>query len=176
MADRDNKAIKGLDLQSVLTSVATEIKKKQDKTDSGMDNEVIASALVDLATRLVGVENRNDLATLSDLQKYCKQVQTAKSSPSASSTAIAFIDTISQNENGDITATKKTVRSATTEQTGVVQLQDSIADGVTSKAPTVNAVYDALALKENLSNKVKSTAGWSQTLSDDKYPSEKLAS
>jgi hypothetical protein len=28
---------------------------------------------------------------------------------------------------------------------GVVQLQDSIADGVTTKVPTVNAVYDAIA-------------------------------
>lgn len=49
-----------------------------------------------------------------------KDKQTAVSSPSASSTDIAFIDTISQNENGEITATKKTVRTGSASQSGVV--------------------------------------------------------
>ena len=45
-----------------------------------------------------------------------KLKQTAKSDPTASGTTITAIDTITQNENGDITATKKTIRSATTSQ------------------------------------------------------------
>lgn len=49
-----------------------------------------------------------------------KAVQTAKSSPSASGTAVAFIDTISQNAQGVITATKKTVQTATTSQSGLM--------------------------------------------------------
>ena len=49
-----------------------------------------------------------------------KVLQTAKTSPTASGTDISFIDTISQDANGEITATKKSVRSATTSQTGVV--------------------------------------------------------
>jgi hypothetical protein len=40
-----------------------------------------------------------------------KTVQDAVSSPSASGTTVSFIDTISQNANGKITATKKTVRT-----------------------------------------------------------------
>ena len=200
-----------------------------------------------------------------------KLKQTAKSDPTASGTTITAIDSITQNENGDITATKKTIRSATTSQSGVVQLLDSHASTATDKAATpknVKEAYDlangkqdpitfdgtynastnkaatvstvtnavnaldatkissdgtniqvkvtevdgkitavnvttdntasagalndeisartqadttlgnrATALesgKEDKSNKVKSTAGWSQTLSDDKYPSEKL--
>lgn len=39
---------------------------------------------------------------------------------------------------------------------------------------TTGGAYTELAKKENVSNKVKSTSGWSSTTSDDKYPSEKL--
>lgn len=38
MAAWDNKAIKGSDLQTVLTSAASEIKKKQDKVDAEYDS------------------------------------------------------------------------------------------------------------------------------------------
>ena len=43
-------------------------------------------------------------------------------SPATSGNEISFIDTVSQGSNGGISATKKTVRSANTTQTGVVQL------------------------------------------------------
>ena len=48
-----------------------------------------------------------------------KPVQTAVSSPSASSTSSAFIDTISQDKNGVITATKKNLPTASTTVVGV---------------------------------------------------------
>lgn len=56
--------------------------------------------------------------TLADLGG--KPTQSAVSSPSASGTEISFIDTISQNANGVISATKKTVRDASASQSGVV--------------------------------------------------------
>ena len=40
-----------------------------------------------------------------------KTKQTAKSDPTASGTGVTFIDTFSQNANGEVTATKKTVRT-----------------------------------------------------------------
>lgn len=40
-----------------------------------------------------------------------KTKQTAKTDPTASGTSVTFIDTITQNANGEITATKKTVRT-----------------------------------------------------------------
>ena len=43
-----------------------------------------------------------------DLSGY-KTKQTAKTSPSASGGTTSFIDTITQNENGEISATKKNV-------------------------------------------------------------------
>ena len=76
-----------------------------------------------------------------------KTVQTAKASPAASGNDIAFIDTITQNTNGEITATRKTVRGATTSQTGVVQLAGSIGatvDTENNKAASEKAVRDAI--------------------------------
>ena len=72
--------------------------------------------------------------------------QASKSDPTASGTTITAIDTIEQNTNGEITATKKTIRSATTSQTGVVQLKGSIASNESddSKAATPKAVRDAI--------------------------------
>lgn len=54
--------------------------------------------------------------------KVYKKVQTAVSSPEVSTTNkdISFIDTISQDTQGKITATKKTVRDASASQSGVV--------------------------------------------------------
>lgn len=76
-----------------------------------------------------------------------KLKQTAKTDPTASGTTITAIDTISQNSNGDITATKKTIRGATTSQTGIVQLAGSIGATVASennKAASEKAVRDAI--------------------------------
>ena len=166
-----------------------------------------------------------------------KLKQTAKSDPTASGTTITAIDSISQNENGDITASKKTIRSATTSQTGVVQLLDSHTSTATDKAATPKNVkeaydlasgkqdpitfdgtYDALTNKaatvstvtnavnaldaektssdgtnvqvkvtevdgkitavnittDNTENRNNKVTSWSSTVSDTKYPSEKL--
>lgn len=70
-----------------------------------------------------------------------KPLQAAKSSPSAASTeAYQFIDTVSQDTNGVITATKKTMRKATTSAPGMVQLNDNIDSTRTDHAATANAV------------------------------------
>ena len=52
--------------------------------------------------------------------KVYKKIQTAVPSPAASNTDISFIDTVSQDTQGKITATKKTVRDASGSQSGVV--------------------------------------------------------
>lgn len=59
-------------------------------------------------------------------------------SPATSGNEISFIDTVSQGVDGGISATKKTVRSASTSQTGVVQLatQEEV-DGGTDKKKAV---------------------------------------
>lgn len=76
-----------------------------------------------------------------------KTKQTAKTDPTASGTTITAIATITQNANGEITATKKTIHSASTTQSGVVTLSDSIAQSYaqeTYKVATEKAVRDAI--------------------------------
>lgn len=76
-----------------------------------------------------------------------KLKQTAKTDPTASGTTLTAIATISQDSNGDITATKKTIQSATTSQQGVVQLAGSIGATVASennKAASEKAVRDSI--------------------------------
>ena len=48
-----------------------------------------------------------------------KTVQTAVSDPTASGTALAFIDSISQDTNGEISVTKKTVANVSASTSGV---------------------------------------------------------
>lgn len=74
-----------------------------------------------------------------DLSGY-KTKQTAKADPTASSTATAFIDTISQDENGVITATKKNIQAASTSLAGIVQLNNTLTSTSTTQAATANAV------------------------------------
>lgn len=95
-----------------------------------------------------------------------KLKQTAKTDPTASGTTITAIDTISQNSNGEIAATKKTIRGATTSQTGVVQLAGSIGATVASennKAASEKAVRDAINALD-VSN-ITANLGASKTLS-----------
>lgn len=68
-----------------------------------------------------------------------KVVQGAVSSPSASGTALAFIDTITQNANGQITATKKTVADATTSAHGLMtSAMVTKLNGITESADSVS--------------------------------------
>ena len=55
-----------------------------------------------------------------------KNTQTAVSDPSASGTSATFIATISQNAQGVITPAKKTVRTATASQSGLMSSTDKI--------------------------------------------------
>jgi hypothetical protein len=53
-----------------------------------------------------------------------KTTQTAVSDPTASGNAAAFIDSISQNANGEITVTKKNVQAASATQAGLMSAAD----------------------------------------------------
>lgn len=53
-----------------------------------------------------------------------KTTQTAVSDPTANGTSISFIASIQQDSNGSITATKKTVQTATDQQDGLMSAQD----------------------------------------------------
>ena len=96
-----------------------------------------------------------------DLSGY-KTKQTAKTSPSASGDTLSFIDTISQNENGEITSTKKnvTIDSAlSSTSTNPVQnkaVQSAISTINTNKADKVSGAtsgnFAALDANGNLTD------------------------
>ncbi len=76
-------------------------------------------------------ENDNKIVTLADLavaynnlNTNKKNIQTAVSDPTASGTDVSFIANISQNVQGVITATKKTVSEATTSAAGLMSSAD----------------------------------------------------
>lgn len=70
-----------------------------------------------------------------------KPRQSAKASPAAEAAeAYQFIDTITQDADGVIAATKKTMRKATTSAPGMVQLNDNTNSTRTDHAATANAV------------------------------------
>lgn len=73
-----------------------------------------------------------------------KTVQTAVSDPSASGTSVSFIDTLSQDANGEITVTKKNVQQASTSSAGIVQLSNEIDSTSETMAATPKAVHDAI--------------------------------
>ena len=68
------------------------------------------------------VFNANSKWELFGAEETYKVVQNAISSPDVDGDATAFIDTISQDANGVITATKKNIPTATTSDDGIVKL------------------------------------------------------
>lgn len=81
-----------------------------------------------------------------------KDKQTAVTDPSASGTGLTFIATASQNENGDITVTKKTVQDGTTSQKGIVKLSsatNSTSETLAATPKAVNDVYNLAASKQD---------------------------
>ena len=84
-----------------------------------------------------------------------KTVQTAVSDPAAIGSGLSFIDSISQNTNGEITPHKKTVQDGTTSQKGVVQLSNAIDSSSSTTAATSKAVKDAY---DELNNKIVARA------------------
>lgn len=99
-----------------------------------------------------------------DLSGY-KTKQTAKNSPAAlTTTATAFIDTISQDANGVITATKRKLPIASSTVAGITKVIDSNRDTSTDAAASAGAVkatwdlasskwtYDENTIKNVISN------------------------
>ena len=81
-----------------------------------------------------------------------KKTQSAKSSPAASGNSLAFIDTISQDEQGVITATKKTVQNATKTQAGAVSTSAQTFGGAKTFASTVTVGESGCTLQYDATN------------------------
>lgn len=81
-------------------------------------------------------------ADIPDISASYKTVQTAVSDPTASGTSLSFIDTISQNTNGVITPTKKSVPTVSTTSDGVLPAFSS-ANQSSTKVTGTDYIWDA---------------------------------
>lgn len=93
-----------------------------------------------------GLDANGNLTDSGSKASDFKTKQTAVGDPTASGSGIQFIASYTQNANGESTATKKSVRTGSTSQTGIVQLADTIGAAETdnTKAATPKAVRDAI--------------------------------
>ena len=84
-----------------------------------------------------------------------KTKQTPVADPSASGNGLDFIDSVTQDANGEITPHKKAVQDGTTAQKGVVKLSNAIDSTSVTEAATPKAVKDAY---DALNNKIVARA------------------
>lgn len=108
-----------------------------------------SSGLYKITTNSEGHVTAATAVTASDIPSLSgtyKTRQTAVSDPTAhnTTTATSFIDTISQDANGVITATKKNITSATTSAKGIVQLSSTSSTTEETMAATPKGVWDAI--------------------------------
>ena len=84
-----------------------------------------------------------------------KTKQTPVADPIASGAGLEFIDSVTQDANGEITPHKKAVQDGTTAQKGVVKLSNAIDSTSVTEAATPKAVKDAY---DELNNKIVARA------------------
>lgn len=174
-----NPVASGYDTSDFLTSVPTSYKTYVDTlTQLGTDGFKTYSAT---KTQLVTDGFKTYADTKTALDSIYKPLQTAKTSPTASGNTTSFIDTITQDANGVITATKKTIPSASTSAAGIVQLNNTLTSTSTTQAATANAVKTAYdeCLKKDVNgqtmNGVKSLNFKSNlAFPDDSYTTDTL--
>jgi hypothetical protein len=131
MASYDIKAILG-----------DKLKRLTDRT-----LKALVDCMCTVAASLCSLEKRiSALESVEIPEGGYKPMQEPVASPTASGTAIQFIESLSQDATGRMTATKMTVRTTSTSQTGVVQLTDSHSSISTSTAATPKNVKEAYDL------------------------------
>lgn len=128
------------------TGATTSVVYDKEQIDSMISGS--SSDIGGLSTRVDAVEDAVEALNGSAEGTSAKKIQAAVTSPAVGSTpAIEFIDTISQNANGDITATKQAVRNASAGVTGVVQM---------ASGATTNTVMDTAQVEAAINQAVAS--------------------
>jgi hypothetical protein len=123
----DTKLNKKLDVSVASSTYATTTNLNTEINDRKAADTTIQNNIDDVNARIDALENTT--------VKNVKTKQTAVSTPEASGNTVSFIDTIAQNENGEISVTKKTVRTASTNASGLMSSADKAKlDGIASGA------------------------------------------
>lgn len=107
-------------------------------------SDTVSSVVTAHSDLLTGLSTPSDNKTVQGaINKKVNEL--AATTPSASGNAAAFVDSVALS-NGTFTITKKNIRSASTSQTGIVQLDDSTTSTSTTKAATGRAAAAAYSL------------------------------
>lgn len=118
---------------------------------SGVTKGTYKSVTVDEYGHVIAGTNPTTLAGFGITD--AKKIQNPVSSPSATTdTTLAFIDTISQDAQGVITATKKTVQNATKTQAGAVSTSVQTFGGAKTFASTVTIGESGCTLQYDTTN------------------------
>lgn len=113
-------------------------------TSTVYDKDQIDDLISGITTNVGDLDDRLDDLEGSVQGTGAKRLQAAVSSPAAGSTpAIEFIDTISQNANGDISVTKQAVRTAAANVSGIVSLATGASTSVVYTADQVDDAINA---------------------------------
>lgn len=123
--------------------LATELNGKADKVTGATSGN------------LAGLDASGNLTDSGVNPSNIKTKQTAVDDPTASGNAYSFIDTLSQDANGEVTVTKKTVPDATTAVRGVSQLNSSTvitANDSSSLSDDETKAVTALGVKNAIDN------------------------
>lgn len=144
--DGTNVQVQVTQADGVITGVSITTDNTANATDvqnltSGKANKVTGATTGNIAT----LTSDGDLADSGHALSEYKTKQTAVVDPTASGTAIEFIATVSQDANGEITATKAALPTASTSAAGITSLSsahDSTAENVAATPKAVKDAYD----------------------------------
>ena len=89
---------------------------------SAIDGSSIQNLSLGQITSAGKITGKASQAVVTNASAEITAIDLTVTDPDANGTGLTFIDTISQNSQGKITATKRTVQSASREQAGVIQL------------------------------------------------------
>ena len=145
--DGTNVQVQVTQVDGVITDVSITTDNTANATDvqnltSGKANKVTDATTGNIAT----LTSEGDLADSGHALSEYKTKQTAVVDPTASGTATEFIATVSQDANGEITATKAALPSASTSAAGITSLSSAHDSSVENVAATPKAVKDAYDL------------------------------
>ena len=144
LPDYEGNIVTGHAVDEAIDDLGIELQDEIDTLKAAKADKVTGATNGNLA----GLDASGNLTDSGYSPSSFKTVQTAVSDPSASGTSVSFIDTLSQDENGEITVTKKTVQQASTSAAGIVQLSSAIDSTSDSMAATPKAVKDAIVAAE----------------------------
>lgn len=123
---------------------------KRDETKAVSQSSVNASSLVDLDARLRALENAFAQGQFGNVEADSLDAPTVKvggvdvkaeqSAVDVSGSTAKTLTRIEQDEQGKVTPTFENIRSASTQQSGIVKLNDAVDSTSTAQAATANAV------------------------------------